>query len=345
MSSPTRTINATAPTRICDNGGWTDTWFAEYGAIFNIAVKPNAQVQLKVYPNDGSRPQVLLHAENYGDRYAVDLNRDGWDRHPLLEAAIKMVELPSDVAIEATIYSDAPAGASTGTSAAVTVALLGALDVLTDGRMSAHEVAHAAQRVETEMLGQQCGIQDQLAAAYGGINLIDMFSYPRASVSQLALAPALENELEQRLALIYLGRPHSSSAVHEMVIRGLEDAGPDNEKINPLRATARQSWNALASGDWQGFGRAMSDNTALQQALHPELVSADAHRVIEIAKQHGVLGWKVNGAGGSGGSVTLLTGADQSTKRAMLRAIEADNELYQSLPIALSRSGLVVWDS
>ena len=49
----------------------------------------------------------------------------------------------------------------------------------------------------------------------------------------LTLPAALENELEQRLALIYLGRPHSSSAVHEMVIRGLEDAGPDNEKINP----------------------------------------------------------------------------------------------------------------
>ena len=344
MTIPIRIINATAPTRICDNGGWTDTWFAEYGAIFNIAVAPTAHVQINVFPNDGTRPHILLHAENYGDRYPLTL--DGtYDKHPLLEAAIAMIGVPDEVAIEATIYSTAPAGASTGTSAAVTVALLGALDALTDGRLSAHEIAYAAQAVETKMLGQQCGIQDQLAAAYGGINLIDMFSYPHASVSQLTLAPALEWELEQRLALIYLGRPHSSSAVHEMVIRGLEDAGPDNEKINPLRETARRSWNALAAGDFAGLGQAMSDNTALQAKLHPDLVSPDARRVIEIAKAHGALGWKVNGAGGSGGSVALLCGVDRSVKRSMLRAIEADNALYQRLPIALSNVGLCVWDS
>jgi len=26
---PLRIINSTAPIRVCDNGGWTDTWFAE----------------------------------------------------------------------------------------------------------------------------------------------------------------------------------------------------------------------------------------------------------------------------------------------------------------------------
>ena len=37
--------------------------------------------------------------------------------------------------------------------------------------MTAHEAAYAAQRIETELLGQQCGIQDQLCCAYGGITL------------------------------------------------------------------------------------------------------------------------------------------------------------------------------
>ena len=35
---PDRIINSVAPMRICDNGGWTDTWFARYGKVFNIAV-------------------------------------------------------------------------------------------------------------------------------------------------------------------------------------------------------------------------------------------------------------------------------------------------------------------
>ena len=130
-----------------------------------------------------------------------------------------------------------------------------------------------------------------------------------------------------------------------MVIRGLEDAGPDNDKINPLRQTARRAWNALAAGDFAALGQSMSDNTALQAKLHPDLINPDAQRVIEIAQAHGVLGWKINGSGGSGGSVALLCGADRSIKRAMLRAIEAENPLYQSLPIALSQTGLCVWES
>ena len=38
LTTPSRIIQATAPIRVCDIGGWTDTWFATHGAIFNIAV-------------------------------------------------------------------------------------------------------------------------------------------------------------------------------------------------------------------------------------------------------------------------------------------------------------------
>ena len=88
------------------------------------------------------------------------------------------MKVPQDVAFEVGIYTEAPAGASTGTSAAVTVALIGALDLLTPVRMTPYEVAQTAQKIETEMLGQQCGIQDQLCSAFGGINYIEMYQYP-----------------------------------------------------------------------------------------------------------------------------------------------------------------------
>ncbi len=53
MSSrqPLSIINSVAPIRICDNGGWTDTWFAGHGKIFNIGVYPYAEVQIKVFPD------------------------------------------------------------------------------------------------------------------------------------------------------------------------------------------------------------------------------------------------------------------------------------------------------
>jgi D-glycero-alpha-D-manno-heptose-7-phosphate kinase len=179
--SPLAVVNSVAPIRVCDNGCWTDTWFAGHGQVFNIAVYPHAEVQVAVH-RGGSEPadRIVLHPEDFGERYAVRHEAPPWGPHPLLEAAIAYMKVPKDLRLEVTIHSEAPAGAGTGTSAAVTVALVGALDALTPGRLTPHEVAAAAQRVETEMLRRQCGIQDQLASAYGGINYIEMFVYPRA---------------------------------------------------------------------------------------------------------------------------------------------------------------------
>ncbi len=340
--APLSIINSSAPIRICDLGGWTDTWFAGHGKIFNIAVYPYAEVQLMVYADCEQDERIIIHAENYGERYAV-MPEKHWDKHPLLEASIEYMQAPKDLSFEVSIFSEAPGGASTGTSAAVTVALIGALDSLTPGRLAPHEAALAAQQVEVTLLGQQCGIQDQIASAYGGINYIEMMQYPYASVSPIQVPNATWWELERRLALVYVGKSHHSSEVHEMVIRGLEDAGPNCRQLTDLRLTAPRARDALYAGDFAALGQAMIENTQAQGRLHPALVSPEAQRIIEIADEHGALGWKVNGAGGDGGSVTILANDLSSVKRAMLREIEQENGLFRSIPIYLSRYGLRVW--
>ena len=339
---PQFVINSVAPIRICDNGGWTDTWFAGHGRIFNIGVYPLAEVQILVYAGQEQAERIIIDAENYGERYAVIPGKH-WDKHPLLEAAIELLHPPDDLAFEVILYSEAPGGASTGTSAAVTVALIGALDRLTPGRMTPHEVASAAHKIETELLGGQSGIQDQLCSAYGGINYIEMQDYPHASVSPILVPAETWWELERRLALIYLGKSHRSSDIHELVIRGLENAGPDCQQLEDLRATAGKSRDALLAGDFGALGAAMIENTAAQARLHPALVSPEAQQVIDIARAHGAVGWKVNGAGGDGGSVTLLGNNISQVKRTMLREIEQENPLYKNIPIRLSRHGLRVW--
>lgn len=221
---PLQVVNAVAPIRICDNGGWTDTWFAGHGKVFNIGVSPYVEVQVKAHPVGALPHRIVVDAENYGDRYGFDPSVLP-DRHPLLEAAIDHVGLPDDVSLEIGIFSEAPAGCSTGTSASVTVALIGALDSLTPDRMTIHEVATTAHRIEVDRLGIQSGVQDQLCAAYGGVNYIDISSYPHASVTQLRLPNAVWWELERRLLLVFLGRTHLSSDVHHKVIAGLAAEG------------------------------------------------------------------------------------------------------------------------
>lgn len=340
---PLAVINSAAPIRICDNGGWTDTWFAGHGQVFNIAVTPSAEAQIVVRKASSGTGRVVIHPANFGSAYEVRHAAAPWGPHPLLEAAIALMQPPADLDLDISIHSKAPPGAGTGTSAAVTVALVGALDALTAGRMAPHEVAAAAQRVETEMLGRQCGIQDQLASACGGINFIEMFRYPEATVTRIDVPDATLWELERRLVLVYLGRSHDSSAVHESVIRALEDAGPDSPPIVELRGTAALSRDALLAGDFTALGRAMIGNAEAQARLHPALIGSEARHVIEIARAHGAIGWKANGAGGEGGSLTLLCDEDAGRKRALAGAIEQTRSIFRLIPIALSRQGLRVW--
>ncbi|HZQ56989.1 MAG TPA: hypothetical protein VFA84_03070 [Acidimicrobiales bacterium] len=334
-----RVVHARTPIRICDNGGWTDTWFAGHGKVFNIGVSPYVEVQARAFREGELPARVVIDAENYGDRYGFDPG-DLPGRHPLIEAAVDETGVPDGTSVEVTIFSSAPAGCSTGTSASVTVALIGALSALNGRAMAPHEAAYAAYRVEAGRLQAQTGIQDQLCAAYGGLNYIEVTSFPDATVTPLHVPDALSWELERRLVLVFLGRPHVSSAVHDRVIAGLQG---QSRVLDELRQAAEDARDAVLAADLPALGRAMTRNAEAQRRLHPSLVSADAQHAIDIATAHGALGCKVNGAGGEGGSITVLCGRDST--RPLRRAIEGADPRFRVVPTSLSRDGLRVWDA
>jgi len=219
---PLRIINSVAPIRICDNGGWTDTWFAQHGKIFNIGVFPYAEVQLKVFASTSRDRTVTIVAENFGQSYSRHVGKAGWDHHPLLEAAIERMRLPRDLSFRATIFSEAPSGASTGTSAAVSVALIGALDRLASPsqHMTPLEVARTAHAVETEMLHLQCGIQDQLCSAFGGINYIDTAAGYGDGHSETLIGRVMRTRRDE----CYLATKVAYNVDKAAVIRSCEDS-------------------------------------------------------------------------------------------------------------------------
>ena len=337
-------MHAAAPIRIADNGGWTDTWFARRGAVFNIAVRPRAEVVVQVRSATAGCPPVVIHAADFGDRYAPRFDEGQWERHPLLEATIASCPPPSDLAIEVSVSCEVPPGAGTGTSAAVTIALLGALAAVAGRKMTPAETARAAHAVEVERLKQQSGIQDQLASAYGGINLIEIHDYPQATVRRLRVSEETKRELERRLILVWLGGGHRSTALHERVINRLTGLGHECEDLETLREAAYQAARAAESGRLEDLGLAFIANTEGQRRLHPDLVGRDAARVIDVARAYGASGWKVNGAGGDGGSLAILAPAADAARRALAHEILQADPAYRILPITLDETGLAVWD-
>ena len=101
-----RRIEASAPVRICDNGGWTDTWFGGPGRIVNIAAAPGVEVSIRARPGRG---QVLLHVKDFGDRYPVVPGRPRVARHALLEAAVDALPPPEGADVEIALGSAVPA--------------------------------------------------------------------------------------------------------------------------------------------------------------------------------------------------------------------------------------------
>ncbi|MEW5900984.1 MAG: GHMP kinase, partial [Acidobacteriota bacterium] len=221
-------IHARSPLRVNDIGGWTDTWFAKEGRVLNMAIVPPIEVQVKVFANKEQRKKrVLLHTENYGESFWVNPEKPSASPHPFLQHIIARIPPPDDLKLEINLFSPVPAGISTGTSAAVCVALLGALSYLRNQDILLKDIVSLAHKVETEDLKQQSGIQDQICAAYGGVCFIEIHHYPQARVEKISLERRVWEELDRRLCLIYLGKPHLSSAIHERVIARLEKGGAE----------------------------------------------------------------------------------------------------------------------
>ena len=341
--APQRLIAASAPMRVCDNGGWTDTWFAGHGAVCNVAVSPRVDVTIGLFRPSGHRRRILIEAQSLGGSYLVTDAGAGPGRLPLVEATLLEAGVPDDCDVQIVIRSAVPPGSSTGTSAAVAVALIAGLDHALGRTRPTAELAATAHRIEVDRLGLQSGIQDQISAAYGGINFIEMPAYPASTVTQMTLPDAFVGELDEGLALVLLGRTHVSSAVHDAVIAGL-DHGPGQAVFSDLRAAARAAQAALQAGDLERYGLALQANTTAQAALHPALVNDDARAVIEVARAQGALGWKVNGAGGDGGSLTVLCAPGTTARTEFVAALARLHPAFRWVPTSISRDGALAND-
>jgi D-glycero-alpha-D-manno-heptose-7-phosphate kinase len=131
--------------------------------------------------------------------------------------------------------------------------------------------------------------------------------------------------------------------VHTQVIAALADErGTIDSSLAALRRAATAARDAVVAEDLAALGRAMRANTEAQRRLHPDLVSQAAEAVIDVALACGALGWKVNGAGGEGGSVTVLCGPDSERRRSLIGSLLSADPTFQVIPTSLCRHGLHV---
>ncbi len=302
-------VVATAPVRVADVGGWTDTWFAAEGAVCNIAVGPGARVEVR-----------------RRDDHAVALVHPQVEDGSLLRLA---VEHAGVVGVDVHVSTAVPPGSSLGGSASVLVALVAALAAVAGEDLAPDEAARRAHHVETAVAGRESGVQDHVAAAHGGVSWIEVGPFPAWRRAPIAAPPGLAG----RLLTVHLGGAHDSSALHRGVIARAEAGdGHVHRVLAELAGLAGEARDRLVAGDVDGWGAVLTAGTEAQARLHPALVGDDARGLGQLALAHGAAGWKVNGAGGAGGSVTLVAPGDAGRRAALLAALPAGAAVLDLAP-------------
>ncbi|NVM34081.1 MAG: hypothetical protein HWN81_00700 [Candidatus Lokiarchaeota archaeon] len=329
----TDVIFSRAPVRICDIGGWTDTWFYPKGAVFNISI--DLYSYIRIVPNNLKCINII--SENLNLRAEIqDLHEITYDGNlDLLKAAVKRMNIEKGIDIY--IRTEAPPGCGTGTSASVAVALIAALARFSRKNLIQREIAKLAHELEIDELKLESGVQDQYAAAFGGINFMEI-DYPSVKASQIKLDDDKICRLENQLILVYLSS-RSSNEMHKAVITNYKNN--DATTVNSLeliKDCAYEMKEAINSESLGLMGKIMNKNWKAQKNLHPSMVNPIIKKIEKLAENHGAIGFKLNGAGG-GGSVTILAGigSEYRLKRKLYK------EGFQILPIKLNLKGVQTW--
>jgi D-glycero-alpha-D-manno-heptose-7-phosphate kinase len=251
---PDRTpIDAVAPLRISFCGGGTDLphWYEEHGgAVLSATIDHSVRVRL--VPRDDR--EIRVRSLDLGHMVAYHLDRgpayDGVMDLP--KAAIARMGITRGVDLQ--IESDAPPGSGLGGSSALVTAVVAALSMLTDRRLTAHEVARLSHRIEREDLGISGGWQDQYAAAFGGFNFLE-FSRAEVSVSPVRAISQTLAALGRQLLLCYTGSVRRNVGLIDRQIQlhreGREDTILGMKRLHEMAFAMR---HAIERGDIDVLG-------------------------------------------------------------------------------------------
>lgn len=334
-------IRARAPVRVDFAGGWTDVaLFAKGtpGAVVNAAISIHSYASVQAvdaWRTEESRVQI--YSADLGKPIeAEDIRKLEYDGNlDLVKAAVRHLEISEGFKI--ITRSDAPPGSGLGTSAAMGVALIGALSCFTGTRYLSYEMAEMASRIEREELGILGGKQDQYASALGGINFME-FEEERVRFASMNLGASAVVELEKHLVLCYTGKSRLSGDIHQKVREAYQSKDSTaRDAIESLKAIAREMKNALLTGDLQKFSTLMNENWSFQKKLHPSVTNEQIEELFRLAFENGAAGGKACGAGG-GGCLLFMAKPDREHK---LRQ-SLQNAGVRVLDFVFDFSGLIV---
>ena len=287
-------IITSTPLRISFFGGGTDypVWYREYGgAVLSTAIDKRCYITCRRLP-----PIFEFHSrvsyskvENVANNSAIE--------HPSVRGCLQFLGM--DEGVEVHHVADLPARTGLGTSSAFTVGLLLALNALKNQMRDKHTLAREAIYVEQEVLGEAVGAQDQVSAAYGGLNRINFCQNGSIDVQPMLISQARMAELEQNLALFFTGFSRTASEIAQEQLRVTPSK---KQELNAMLQLVDEG-EAIVTDPKRPideFGRLLHEGWKLKRSLTNKISNASIDEIYEAGMSAGAVGGKLLGAGGGG---------------------------------------------
>jgi D-glycero-alpha-D-manno-heptose-7-phosphate kinase len=203
--------------------------------------------------------------------------------HPAIRAVLSAYE--SDQGMELHSDADLPARFGLGTSSTFLVGLLNAIEGLHGKRVSPFWLAKEAIRYEQAVLAEHVGSQDQVAAAYGGLNIIRFRTNEDIVVEPVILPKSRKEELERHLMLFFTGFSRDASKIAKTKIENMEN------RAHELKAMGNMVDEALdiltAEIDIRQFGELLHQTWTYKRRLSQSVTNDQIYRIYATARQAG----------------------------------------------------------
>jgi D-glycero-alpha-D-manno-heptose-7-phosphate kinase len=189
------------------------------------------------------------------------------------------------------------------------------LNAMRGETLDAHALAKSAMDLEQNKLKESVGCQDQIASAYGGMNVIKFAPDDSFSVTPLGLSDSQRGDFEQWLMLFYTGSSRISSEFAKKLISNLE---ANATHMRRMREMVEVAVEMLHAGRLAEFGQLLHESWKLKRGLADGTSTTTIDRIYDDARRAGALGGKLLGAGGTGFMVFVVPPARQPAVREAL---------------------------
>ncbi|MFZ3045342.1 MAG: kinase [Desulfatirhabdiaceae bacterium] len=281
------------PFRISFFGGGTDypSWYLNNGgSVLSAAIDKYCYISLRYLPPFFEHRIRVVYSKVELCQIIDEI------QHPAVRETLRFLDFNRGVEIHHD--GDLPARSGMGSSSSFTVGLLHALYALRGMLVSKKQLAMESIHIEQNMIKETVGSQDQVAAAFGGLNHIKFNKNGEIDVCPIPVSIERREELCRHLMLFYTGIRRTASNVADTYVRDLNDKQKLMLRMNQM---VEQGLDILQSNrSICEFGELLHDAWVAKQCLSDKVSNSTVDSLYDRSRKNGAIGGKITGAGGGG---------------------------------------------